>query len=62
MQACSSQFYEFCAEKALLEFAVCTGNSSSICASLVRWEDQHSDVLQEVATIPSSDQLVNAAL
>lgn len=63
MQANSSQFCEFCAEKALLQlFAVCTGNSSSICASLMRWEDQHRGALQEVATIPSSDQLGNAAM
>ena len=32
------------------------------CASLVRWEAQHSGVLQEVVTIPSSDQLSNAVL
>ena len=62
MQAYSSQFCEFCAEKALLQFAVCTGNSSSICASLMRWEDQHRGALQEVAITPSSDQLGNAAM
>jgi len=62
MQAYSSQFCKFCGEKALLQFAVCKDNSSSICASLVRWEDQHSGVLREVAAIPSYDQLVNAAL